>query len=234
MRRADRLLQVIQILRRERSPVSGSIMAEELEVSLRTIYRDIVTLQASGVPVIGEAGIGYVLDEGYDLPPLMFTREELEVVMLGLRMAGTSGDAAMTRTARDAVAKIASILPRNLRSHFFDVPLLAPPYGGVPPKDGVVLMGMREALRRECKVEILYQTPERASERRIVWPILIAFFERARVLAAWCELRGAYRYFRTDRILEMRMLDANFPKGRKQLYAEWRRDEDMEAKLGME
>lgn len=234
MRRADRLLQIIQILRRERKPLSGGAIADELEVSLRTIYRDIFALQSSGVPVIGEAGIGYVLEKGYDLPPLMFTSEELEIIMLGLRMAGKGGDTAIVRTARDAVAKIAAILPESLRLQFLDAPLLAPPYGDAPPDDGVTLMSMREALRLECKVEILYQVPEQAPERRIVWPIVIAFFERARVLAAWCELRQAYRYFRTDRILKMRMLDAPIPRGRKHLYAKWRKHEEMESKLGME
>ena len=113
MRRAEGLLQIIQILRRERRPVSGCAIAAELEVSLRTTYRDIVTLQASGVPVIGEPGIGYVLEKGYDLPPLMFTSEELEIVILGLRMAGGRGDASITRTARDTVAEISAILPEG-------------------------------------------------------------------------------------------------------------------------
>lgn len=220
MRRADRLLQIIQVLRRARGPVSGGAIARELEVSLRTVYRDIVSLQASGVPVRGEAGIGYVLEDGYDLPPLMFNAEELEIVMLGLRMAEGRGDRAIVRTARDAVAKIASVLPDGLRSGFLDAPLYAPSPGTLPA-DRIELVRLREALRSGHKVEILYQVPERTPERRVIWPIVLAFFERARVLAAWCELRNDFRNFRTDRMLEMTVLEARPPRGRKRLYAEW-------------
>ena len=220
MRRADRLLQVIQVLRRARRPVSGGAIAAELEVSLRTVYRDIVALQASGVPVLGEAGVGYVLEDGYDLPPLMFTCEELEIVMLGLRMAQARGDAAICRTAQDAVAKIATVLPEDLRGGFLDAPLYAPPPASLPA-DRIELARLREALRIERKVEILYQVPGREPERRIVWPIVLAFFERARVLAAWCELRQDHRNLRTDRMLEMTVLEARPPRGRKRLYAEW-------------
>lgn len=226
MRRADRLLQIIQILRRERRPVSGGAIAAELEVSLRTIYRDVVALQGSGVPVIGEGGVGYILEDGYDLPPLMFTEEELEIVMLGLRMASVRGDAEITRTARDAVAKIASVLTDDRRTEFLDAPLLAPGTEDLP-EDGIALASLRDALRQECKVELLYQVPDKQPERRIVWPISIAFFERVRVLAAWCELRQAYRYFRTDRILKMTVLDTPLPRSRRYLYSQWWRHEDI-------
>lgn len=220
MRRADRLLQILQILRRARAPVSGAAIAEELEVSLRTIYRDIAALEGTGVPVRGEAGIGYVLEEGYDLPPLMFTAEELEVVMLGLRMAEGRGDAALARTARDAVAKIATVLPAHLREGFLDAPLYAPS-AALPPEDRICLARLREGLRSGRKLEIVYQVPGRAPERRVVWPIVLAFFERARVLAAWCELRGAYRNFRSDRILSMEVLEARPPRARSWLYRDW-------------
>lgn len=220
MRRADRLLQIIQILRRARGPVSGGAMARELEVSLRTLYRDMVALEASGVPVRGEAGLGYVLEEGYDLPPLMFTAEELETVMLGLRMAEAKGDAALGRAARDAVAKIAAVLPEGLRGPFIDAPLYAPSPALVPA-DIIDPALLREALRSERKVEILYQVPERVPERRVVWPIVLAFFERARVMAAYCELRQDFRNFRTDRMLELKVLDSRSPRSRKRLYADW-------------
>ncbi|EHK73461.1 helix-turn-helix type 11 domain-containing protein, partial [Sinorhizobium meliloti CCNWSX0020] len=122
MRRADRLLQIIQILRRERRPISGRTIASELEVSLRTIYRDIAALEASGVPILGEPSVGYVLQDGYDLPPLMFSTDELEIVMLGLRMVGARGDIEINTTARDVVAKIAAILPDAKRSEFLNAP----------------------------------------------------------------------------------------------------------------
>lgn len=232
MRRADRLLQIIQILRRKRGPLSGHAIAQEVEVSLRTLYRDIATLQASGVPVTGEAGVGYVLDKGYDLPPLMFTDQELEIVMLGLRMVATHGDSAIQRTARDAVAKISAVLPTALKSSFLDAPLLAPgPAAAAAASDGPALQTLRDALRLERKVEILYQVPDRAPERRVIWPIAVAFFDRSRVVAAWCELRRDYRYFRSDRILEMSILPATLPRPRVQVYAEWVRRERLEAQV---
>ena len=120
-------MQLIQILRRHRRPVTGDIMARELEVSLRTVYRDIATLTIEGVPIRGEAGVGYVLGEGYDLPPLMFTTDELEAVMLGLRWVARRGDKDLARAALDTVAKIGTVLPEKLRPFLFDAGLLVPP-----------------------------------------------------------------------------------------------------------
>ncbi|CDN51762.1 helix-turn-helix transcriptional regulator [Neorhizobium galegae] len=233
MRRADRLLQIIQILRRERRPISGRTIASELEVSLRTIYRDIAALEASGVPVFGEPSVGYVLQDGYDLPPLMFSTNELEIVMLGLRMVGARGGKEINTTARDVVAKISAILPDAKRSEFWTAPLLAPG-PEVLPKDGPVLLQLRGAMKVNCKVEILYHTADREPERRTVWPIVIAFFDCVRVLAAWCELREAYRYFRTDRMLEVNLLHAKVPRSRKRIYADWWHHEKMESKLGVD
>ncbi|CDN58391.1 YafY family transcriptional regulator [Neorhizobium galegae] len=233
MRRADRLLQIIQILRRERRPISGRTIASELEVSLRTIYRDMAALEASGVPVFGEPSVGYVLQDGYDLPPLMFSTNELEIVMLGLRMVGARGGKEINTTARDVVAKISAILPDAKRSEFWTAPLLAPG-PEVLPKDGPVLLQLRGAMKVNCKVEILYHTADREPERRTVWPIVIAFFDCVRVLAAWCELREAYRYFRTDRMLEVNLLPVKVPRSRKRIYADWWHHEKMESKLGVD
>src|SRR4051794_13879990 len=127
MRRADRLLQLIQILRRNRRPVTGERIAAELEVSLRTVYRDIGTLIGQGVPVQGEAGVGYVLGEGFDLPPLMFNAEELEALMLGLRWVSRFGDEKLARAARDSVAKIGTVLPQGLKPYLYDSSLLVSP-----------------------------------------------------------------------------------------------------------
>ncbi len=228
MRRADRLLQIIQILRRESRPVSGRAIAEELEVSLRTLYRDMVALEATGVPIRGEAGVGYVLEPGYDMPPLIFTGDELEAVMLGLRIVEKRGDQMLSRAARDTVAKIAAVLPPALRQEFVDVPLFAPGFEPYPP-ERIDVAELRAALRSGRRVEILYQVPERAPERRRIWPIVLAFFQHARVLAAWCELRQDFRNFRTDRILEMAVLDDRIPRPRQRLLAEWRAQGEAEA-----
>jgi predicted DNA-binding transcriptional regulator YafY len=127
MRRADRLLKVIQHLRRHRRPVTGKRLAEELEVSLRTLYRDIADLVAGGVPIRGEAGVGYVLGEGYDLPPLMFKADELEAIMLGLSWVERRGDKSLRDATQDTVAKIAAVLPENMRAFLYDAPLITPP-----------------------------------------------------------------------------------------------------------
>ncbi|MBA5776686.1 YafY family transcriptional regulator [Stappia sp. F7233] len=227
MRRADRLLQIIQILRRERAPVSGGAIAGELEVSLRTVYRDMVALEASGVPIRGEAGVGYVLEAGFDLPPLMFSTDELEAVMLGLRMVEGRGDAVLSRAARDTVAKIAAVLPGSLKDEFIEVPLFAPVYEPFP-REHIELPELRAALRAGQVVEITYQVPGRPAERRSIWPCVLGFFQQSRVLGAWCELRQDFRNFRTDRILDMTVTERMIPKPRRQLFAEWRRHQQAE------
>ncbi|MXN64491.1 HTH domain-containing protein [Stappia sp. GBMRC 2046] len=220
MRRADRLLQIIQVLRRERRPVSGRYIAEELEVSLRTIYRDMVALEASGVPIRGEAGVGYILEAGYDLPPMMFDTDEMEAVMLGLRMAESRGDAALAKAARNAVAKIAAVLPATMRDEFIEIPLYAPVFEPFP-QERIELPELRAALRSGQIVEILYQVPDRMPERRRIWPIVLGFFQQSRVLGAWCELRQDFRNFRTDRIIEMTVTNRRTPVNRQKLFSDW-------------
>lgn len=227
MRRADRLLQIIQVLRREARPVSGRSIAEELEISLRTLYRDMVALEAAGVPIRGEAGVGYVLEAGYDLPPLMFSTEELEAVMLGLRMVEGRGDRVLSQAARDTVAKIAAVLPASLRDEFIDVPLFAPVFEPFP-EEAIELPELRAALRGGEIVEIFYQVPDQLPERRRIWPVVMGFFQQSRVLGAWCELRGDFRSFRTDRILEMRLTGEKMPQSRKRLFAEWKKHQQAE------
>lgn len=207
MRRADRLLQIVQILRRRRRPTTADSLAEELDVSVRTVYRDMGALLAGGVPVAGEAGIGYVLRAGYDLPPLMFTIEEIEAVVLGARMVAKTGDAPLARAAEDAVAKIAAVLPGALRDELERTALYAPDAGRTTPID---LAPVRAAIRRERKLKIAYRDgAERATERRI-WPLLVAFLGEAALLGAWCELRQDFRTFRADRIASIEPLDERF------------------------
>ena len=165
MRRAERLLQLIQILRRHRRPVTGDTIARELEVSLRTVYRDIAALIADRVPIRGEAGIGYVLGEGFDLPPLMFTPDELEAVMLGLRWVARRGDTDLSRAAQDTVAKIGSVLPERLRPFLFDAALLVPPHFRLT-EDRVNVALLRTAIREGRKVKLGYRSEDgRETER---------------------------------------------------------------------
>ncbi len=216
MRRADRLLRIIQILRRHRRPLIGQVIAEELEISLRTLYRDIADLITDGVPIRGEAGVGYVLGEGYDLPPLMFSTDELEAVMLGLRWVTRRGDASLARAARDAVAKVGTVLPSNLKTFLFDSPLLAPPNFNLT-KDTIDTSRVRLAIREQRKVTISYSDEKDVSTTRTIWPLAISYFDAQRLVIAWCETRNDYRSFRTDRIRAMDILDVKYVGRRKVL-----------------
>ncbi|MGH6908041.1 MAG: helix-turn-helix transcriptional regulator [Aestuariivirga sp.] len=223
MRRAERLLQLIQILRRHRRPVTGGVIARELEVSLRTVYRDIAALTGDRVPIRGEAGVGYVLGEGFDLPPLMFTPDELEAVMLGLRWVARRGDTQLSRAAQDTVAKIGSVLPEKLRTFLFDAPLLAPPHFQLA-EDRVDVALLRNAIREGRKIALGYRSEDGRETERVIWPIAVAYFDAQRLTIAWCELRQAFRSFRTDRMRSMAVLDEKFPVRRKVLLKQWQEE----------
>jgi predicted DNA-binding transcriptional regulator YafY len=220
MRRADRLLRVIQILRRYRRPVTGQVMAEELEISLRTLYRDIADLITDGVPIRGEAGVGYVLGEGYDLPPLMFKADELEAVMLGLRWVAKRGDPDLARAAMDTAAKIGTVLPANLKPFLYDSPLIASPhYNKV--EDRIDVAALRLAIREQHKLHIHYRAEDGTESTRTIWPIGISYFDAQRLIIAWCELRQGFRSFRTDRIISSEVLSDKYKERRKALLSKW-------------
>ena len=224
MRRADRLLQIIQILRRANGPIAASVIADELEVSLRTLYRDMASLESTGVPIRGEAGVGYILEEGYDMPPLMFTASELEALMLGARMLDGRVDEDLSTAAKDAVAKIAAVVPRDLRDVLIDTPLFAPQFER-PQNMAIDPPKIRQSLRSESQVHIHYEDLQGAKTERTIWPIFISFFQGATVLVAWCCLREDFRSFRLDRLLSYDIQDLRMPKRRKTLLAQWKRRE---------
>lgn len=166
----------VQVLRRHRRPVTGDVIAEELEVSVRTLYRDIVSLQSTGVPIRGEAGVGYVLEEGYDLPPLMFNSDELETVMMGLRHVQVRGDEQLIRTASDVIAKIAAVLSPDARNEFIEAPLYAPDFGVEPiPSARIELRDVRIAIRQQNKLRINYEDANGVASERIIWPFGLTF-----------------------------------------------------------
>jgi len=189
-------------------------------VSLRTVYRDIAALIVEGVPVRGEAGIGYVLAEGYDLPPLMFTADELEAVMLGLRWVARRGDRDLSRAANDTVAKIGAILPERLKPFLFDAGLLLPSFTKLA-EDRIDVARFRSAIREARKVEIAYRSEDGRETERVIWPIAIAYFDAQRLVVAWCELRSDFRTFRTDRMLALRLTGEKYPERRKVLLKKW-------------
>jgi len=219
--RAERLLDLLQRLRRHRFPVSGAALAGELGISLRTLYRDIASLQAQGAWIDGEPGLGYVLRPGFMLPPLMFSEDELHALALGARWVADRGDAALGLAARDAIAKIAAVLPADLRHDLDASTLLVGPGAPIAP-GGAELAVIRKTIKAERKLAITYVDLRGSETRRVIWPFALAFFDRVRVVAAWCELRQAYRHFRTDRIGALEPSQARYPRRRQALLKEWR------------
>jgi predicted DNA-binding transcriptional regulator YafY len=221
MSRAQRLLDLIQLLRRHRQAVAGAVLAEELGVSLRTLYRDIGSLKAQGAHIDGEAGVGYVLRPGFMLPPLMFSEEEIEALVLGSRWVSERADGPLGKAARNVLAKIGAVLPDDLKDRIDASGLLIGPGQPIAAGDGE-LAAIRQAIRSERKLQIAYADEQGSGTRRIIWPVALAFYDRVRVVVAWCELRDGYRHFRTDRIAALESTAERYPRRRASLLKEWR------------
>jgi predicted DNA-binding transcriptional regulator YafY len=222
MRRADRLFQIIQILRRSSRPVTAAALAEELEVSSRTVYRDIADLVGQRVPIEGEAGFGYLIATDYDMPPLMLTPDEIEAVMLGAQWVAGRSDKALSNAARDVMAKIAAVVPEGLR------PLILEPSVGVKPRvaapdESVDPSDLRLAIRNGRKLRLRYKSEAGEETERIVWSVILGYAETTRMLVAWCELRQGFRHFRTDRMIEAETLDEIIGLRHGELRRRWRR-----------
>ncbi len=206
MRRADRLFQIIQILRRSSRPITAAALADELEVSKRTVYRDLADLMSQRVPIEGEAGFGYLLSPDYSMPPLMLTPEEIEAVVLGAQWVAGRSDKTLANAARDVVAKIAAIVPAHLR------PFIAEPSVGARPvvqraeEENIDAQMLRAAVREGRKLRLRYRSDIGEETARTVWPVILGYSDTSRILVAWCELRQGFRHFRTDRIIEADML----------------------------
>lgn len=224
MSRAQRLLDLIQVLRRHRNPVSGAALAEELGISLRTLYRDVATLNGQGAHIDGEPGLGYILRPGFMLPPLMFSEEEIEALVLGSRWVAKRADAPLRAAARNALAKIAAVLPDDLRRDLDASPLLVG-YAESGTAGDAELPAIRQAIRRERKVRITYVASDGAKTKRIVWPFAVGFFDKVRMVVAYCETRKAYRHFRTDRIVALTVLETRYARRRQTMLKEWREAE---------
>lgn len=198
MRRADRLFEIIQRLRGGRL-VTASALADDLEISVRTVYRDIVDLQASGVPIEGAAGVGYVLRDGYQVPPLMFTLDEVEALVVGARLAQAWGGAAMAKAAEEALFKIDAVLPRNLKGRAEAVRVFAPGHK-LPEAVKRTLDGVQAAIRERRRLCFDYERADGAAGRRTARPLAMHFWGGVWTLAAWCEARDDFRTFRIDRM----------------------------------
>lgn len=219
MRRADRLFQIIQILRRTKRPVTAARLAEELEVSKRTIYRDIADLAGQRVPVEGEAGTGYRLSEYYDMPLLMFTPEELEAVFLGVQLVQQLPDATLTNNANDVLSKIASVIPDKLVKFLQQSAVTVKPVESGPNKSDT--RQIRAAIRDGKKLRLEYRDAKGDLSQRVVWPIVLGYDLTHCLLIAWCEKRESFRHFRADRLVSIALLDEPIGADRKVLRAEW-------------
>jgi predicted DNA-binding transcriptional regulator YafY len=208
MRRADRLFAIIQLMRRNKL-IRARDLAHKLEISERTVYRDIQDLVASGVPIAGEAGVGYVLKGGFDLPPLMFTQEEIEALVLGARIVRSWADPGLAEAAEDVLAKVSAVLPPKLRAYMDETPLAAPDRHFAQPIS-VDLAKLRRAVRNRAKLSLVYCREGQEPTRRTVRPLLISFFGPVWTLTAWCELRQDFRTFRLDRVSECEILTEQF------------------------
>ena len=214
MRRADRLFQIVQHLRGGRL-LTAAKLADRLEVSERTIYRDIADLQASGVPVEGEAGVGYLMQSGFDLPPLMFTRDEIVALVVGARLLRAWGGAEMSRAAVEALVKIDAVLPDQLRGRADAVPVHA-----FAPQMTVALSERLDRIEKAAEARdvllLAYFDKDGEASDREIWPLGLLYWGSTWTIAAWCELRNDFRMFRLDRIDAMTVTDRRFPvqKGR--------------------
>ncbi len=224
MSRTERLLDLIQLLRRHRAPVRGPALADELGISIRTLYRDIATLQAQGADIQGEPGLGYVLRPGFTLPPLMFSADEIEALVLGSRwVARRAEDPRLGDAAANALSKITAVLPAELRDSVDGSNLLVG--GGEVIPAQVDFSTIRLAIREQRKLVIAYRNAGGTATERTIWPFAIGFFDRVRVVIGWCELRTDYRHFRLDRIDRMELLAERYPRRRAAMLKEWRERE---------
>lgn len=216
MAQTERLFDIIQMLRSAQKPVLAAEIAEALEVSTRTIYRDIAHLQARQVPIQGETGIGYIMRDGYDLPPLSFDEDEAEAIVVGLSLVSRTGDKGLWKSAKSAARKLRAVAP-GLRH------LIASSWGADPPNADTGML-IRRAIRSEHKLHLSYKDATERATDRVVWPLAMIYYCDNEVLVAWCELRSAIRHFRVDRMQECGQLEDQFRGSGASILAEWEAD----------
>lgn len=230
MSRSQRLFDLLQLLRCHKFPVSAEKLAERLDVSTRTIYRDIATLQSQGAEIEGEAGLGYILKPTFDLPPMMFTADELEALRIGAEWVAKQANGEFSEAVSHALAKISAVLPpEHQAKHSDDIVRVASIIH--VPEVNVKISDIKQAIKQECKTDIVYLDAKANTSTRIIWPMLIGLFEQYHVLVAWCETRQAFRHFRLDRIKQWQPVDQRYPRSRHELLAQWESLEKISKKI---
>ena len=233
MRRADRLFQIIQILRRTARPVTAAALAAELEVSTRTVYRDVADLIGQRIPIDGAAGFGYLLAADFDMPPLMLTRDEVEAVVLGAQWVAGRADSLLANAARDVVAKITASVPEHLRP-FITEPSVRAKVANISSTPTVDSSGLRAAIHDGHKVHLRYRSEAGEETERTVWPVILGYSDTSVMLIAWCELRQDFRHFRAERIVRMDATSKTTfgirPGELRRRWERWREDQEVFAK----
>jgi len=222
--RAERLLSLIEEFRRHRRPVSGKDLAQALGVSIRTLYRDIASLRALGAGIEGEPGVGYVLRSGFLLPPVMFTAEEVDALVLGSLWVADKADKPLAEAARKAMARLTAVMPIEL------VDRVEAQYSIVGQSEQsqpetIDMATVRQAIQNERKLLIHYCDGTGKSSERVIWPFFLIYFNGGRLISAWCELRDDIRHFRTDRIDSLSEISSRYPRRRHDLIKLWREAE---------
>lgn len=221
MPNSGRMFEIVQLLRSARSPLTAEVMAERLEVTKRTIYRDVAALQVAGVPIDGAAGIGYIMRCGYDLPPLMFTPEEIDAITVGLALIGRTGDRSLETAGASAAAKIEEVAAPHGAIAAEDRWLFASPWHAIPdPK--IDMRILRTAIRQERKLRIGYRDGSGNATERTLLPLALLYYIDGVILAGFCELRQDFRHFRHDRITSCEMTADCFSNDAVKLRQKWR------------
>lgn len=221
MSRAERLLDLIEEFRRRRRPVSGNDLAQTMNVSIRTLYRDIASLRAFGADIDGEPGVGYVLRSGFLLPPIMFTAEEVDALVLGALWVADRADTPLAEAARKAMARLTSIMPIELVDRV-EARYVVVGQSEHSRQETIDMATVRRVIHHEHKLLIRYSDAKGNGSERIIWPFMLIYFNGGRLISAWCELRNSIRHFRTDRITSLSEISSRYPSRRHELIKLWR------------
>jgi predicted DNA-binding transcriptional regulator YafY len=214
-------LSLVEEFRKRRRPASGEDLARAVGVSIRTLYRDIASLRTMGADVAGEPGVGFVLRSGFLLPPVMFTAEEVDALVLGSRLVVDRADKQMAEAARRAMAKLSAVMPNDL-SDRIDAQHMFVWSAADAVRETIDMTVLRRAIQVERKLRVTYKDTKGAASDRVVWPFLLGYFDGRRILAAWCENRNDIRHFRTDRMTSITETTTRYPRRRQDLIKDWR------------
>lgn len=221
MTRTERLLELLQILRAQRYPITASTLSERLGISVRSLYRDIKTLQHQGVCIEGGAGIGYIVKSDFHLPPLNLSHEEINAITLGLNWVSHNTDCNFKITARNALAKIHTVIPGELKNLIESQSYLI----GPSENNEIFFEDIRNAIKKRKRIKIKYCDKNDSYSSRVIWPIGLVYMESCWLLVAWCEMRNNFRHFRTDKIEDIVQLDSTYSENRAVLLKKWRAKE---------